>query len=93
MTSDGEALAQASKSADAKFRADAPTVPMTSCRSTDWIDFRLVDGTGKPIPGIRFRLDSTDGKSAEGVTDEDGCAGAEGLDPGKCRITWLPAKE
>jgi hypothetical protein len=86
-------MTTAGTSADANFRADEPTATMIPCKSKDWIDFCLVDGDGRPIPGIRYRLDSSDGGSAEGVTDENGCAGADGLDPGKCRITWLPPEQ
>lgn len=89
---DAASLARAGSSADKSFRADAPTATMIPCKSKDWIDFRLVDPAGKPMAGVRYRLDSSDGKSVEGVTDASGCAGADGLDPGKCRITWLPPK-
>jgi len=90
---DADAMTKAGRSADADFRADPPTATISPCTSKDWIDFRLVDASGKPMPGVGYRLESSDGQSAEGVTDENGCAGHDGLDPGKCRITWLPAED
>ena len=87
---EADELTKAGRSADADFRTDPPAATMIPCTSKDWIDFRLVDAGGRPMAGVRYRLDSSDGRSAEGVTDQDGCAGHDGLDPGKCRITWLP---
>jgi len=90
---DADALTKAGKNADADFRTDAPTTTMIPCTSKDWIDFRLVDASGKPMAGVRYRLEPANGESVEGVTDENGCAGHDGLDPGKCSITWLPASD
>ena len=87
---DAEALERSARSADKSFRTDAPGEPIAPCRTKDWIDFRLVDAAGNPMPGVRYRLQAAGGATVEGVTDADGCAGTEGLDPGTCRITWLP---
>lgn len=54
-----------------------------------WIEFRLVNQNGDPIPGARYRLKSTDGSIREGRLDDGGSARLRGIDPGTCEITFL----
>lgn len=75
--------------ADTSFSDKPAGSPSKPCKQKSWIDFRLVDADGKPVANMRYRLDDTEGRSIEGVTDADGCAGEDGIDPGSCTITFL----
>jgi len=54
-----------------------------------WIEFRLVNQNGDPIPGARYRMKSTDGSTREGRLDDGGSVRVRGIDPGTCEITFL----
>ena len=60
-----------------------------------WVAIRLVDESGAPVPGERFRIGLPDGSVREGITDELGTARVDGIDPGTCVITFpaLDARE
>jgi type VI secretion system secreted protein VgrG len=70
-------------------------------KKSDWIEIRLVDRDGKPVPGVPFKLELPDGTPKEGVLDANGRARFDGIEPGDCRITfptldkdsWEPSKE
>ena len=53
-----------------------------------WIEYQLVDDKGKAVPGVRYRVKSTDGSMIDGVFDKHGKARIASLDPGNCKI-WL----
>jgi hypothetical protein len=53
-----------------------------------WIEYLLVDDKGKAVPGVRYRVKSTDGSMIDGVFDKYGKARIASLDPGNCKI-WL----
>ena len=54
-----------------------------------WIEFRLVNQQGDPVPGAKFRVKITDGSEREGVTDSEGSVHIPGIDPGTCEISFL----
>lgn len=54
-----------------------------------WIEFRLVNQQGDPVPGAKFRAKITDGSEREGVTDAEGSVHIPGIDPGTCEISFL----
>ena len=89
MSAKGDALRNSGNAADARFTQQPVGSTQKKCRPKSWIDFRLLDGNGKAISRMRYRLDDTEGRSVEGVTDFDGCAGEDGIDPGNCQITFL----
>ena len=58
-------------------------------KETSWIEIRLVDKTGKPVPGERYRIILPDGSVvAEGTLDSNGRARVDGIDPGSCKVTF-----
>jgi type VI secretion system secreted protein VgrG len=58
-------------------------------KKKSWIEIKLVDEDGNPVPGERYRITLPDGKTlAQGVTDEKGEARVDGIDPGNCKITF-----
>jgi hypothetical protein len=54
-----------------------------------WIEYRLVNQQGDPVPGAKFRVKITDGSEREGVTDAEGSVHIPGIDPGTCEISFL----
>jgi hypothetical protein len=89
MKGNGEALRTSGDAADSSFSEQPVGSPQKPCKPKTWVDFRLVDPDGKPVSGMRYRLEDSEGRTAEGTTDSDGCAGEEGIDPGSARITFL----
>jgi type VI secretion system secreted protein VgrG len=56
---------------------------------THWIEIRLVDEDGKPVPGEEYKITLPDGSTvASGTLDEKGKARVEGIDPGTCKVTF-----
>ena len=54
-----------------------------------WVEFRLVDQKGKPVPGARYRMKITDGSVRTGSLDVNGSVRVPGLYPGMCEISFL----
>jgi type VI secretion system secreted protein VgrG len=56
---------------------------------THWIEIKLVDEDGKPVPGEEYKVTLPDGSTvASGTLDEKGRARVEGIDPGSCKVTF-----
>jgi type VI secretion system secreted protein VgrG len=54
-----------------------------------WIEIKLVDDEGNPVPGERYEVTLPDGKKvAKGTLDHNGFARIEGIDPGTCKVTF-----
>ncbi|HQU13045.1 MAG TPA: type VI secretion system tip protein VgrG [Thermodesulfobacteriota bacterium] len=53
-----------------------------------WVEIELVDEDGKPVPGERYRVETPDGKIAEGSLDEKGFARINRVKPGNCKVTF-----
>jgi len=66
------------------------------CENTQtWIEIRLVDSVGDPVPGERYRLRLPDASIMEGVLDDEGKARYDGIVSGSCQVSFpgLDAKE
>ena len=53
-----------------------------------WIEIMMQDRGGFGVANTRFRLETPAGKVIEGVTDGNGIARIEGIDPGNHKITF-----
>ncbi len=53
-----------------------------------WVEIELVDENGEPVPGERYRVETPDGKVAEGTLDEKGFARINRVKPGNCKVTF-----
>jgi len=83
--------------------SNAPTHNPSSPENREkkhWIEIRLADEEGKPVPGEPYRITLPDGSTvADGTLDDKGFARVDNIDPGACEVTfpnrdkeaWKPA--
>lgn len=57
-------------------------------RPTSWVAIRLVDDDGDPVPYRRYRIETPEGTTREGILDDQGRARVDGIEPGTCRVTF-----
>jgi hypothetical protein len=88
-----ERLEAAGQAADETF--SSAETGSAACRETDWLLIELRDTEGRPVPGARYVIELPDGNRVEGTLGDDGIAGVEGIDPGKCVVTFpdIPADD
>jgi type VI secretion system secreted protein VgrG len=56
---------------------------------TSWVEIELRDEDGAPVAGEAYQITLPDGKVlATGTLDEKGFARVDGIDPGKCKVTF-----
>lgn len=53
-----------------------------------WIKGVLLNEAGQPVPGMRYRVTTPDGRTASGSTNKEGKFHVKGFDPGNCKITF-----
>ncbi len=53
-----------------------------------WIEIRLIDDEGNPVPNEKYRLVLPDGSTAEGSLDANGWARRDDIDPGSCQVSF-----
>ena len=88
-----EQKASAARAA-ATQRKDADRRPVKT-----WVEIRLVDDEGSPVPNELYRIVLPDGSTVEGTLDWAGCARYEEIDAGSCKVcfpeidarAWRPA--
>jgi uncharacterized protein (DUF2345 family) len=71
------------------------TLPMVEENDEEhWLQIRLVDDDGNPVPGERYRVELPDGTVIEGVLDSGGMARVNDIDdPGNAIVTFPDADE
>jgi|GEM_PF-2034463 len=73
-------------------KKEEPIVPVAPKKEQEqkktWIEIMLVDMEGKPVPGVRYRITSTNGEIKESTLNEFGQAGLYQIDPGNCKVTF-----
>ncbi len=57
-------------------------------KKTSWIEIKLIDMDGNPIPGERYRIKLPDGSTEEGRLDSFGHAEYNNINPGTCLVTF-----
>ena len=67
---------------------DDPEGSSGSTPKTTWLEIQMNDRGGFGVANTRFRLESPDGQIIHGVTDGNGLARVEGLEPGNHKITF-----
>jgi hypothetical protein len=57
-------------------------------KKKSWIEIKLVDVDGEPVPGEPYAVTLPDNTVAEGTLDQNGFARVEGFEPGSCKVTF-----
>lgn len=71
---------------------DQEPMPKPTPPTKTWIEFYLLDEvTGKPISGVAFRIQLTDGSIVMHTTNGTGKIRIDGVDPGICGIREIAA--
>jgi hypothetical protein len=55
-----------------------------------WVDIRLLDPQGEPIPNVNYTLQLPNGEERSGTLDDAGEAREEDVPPGRCRVEFAP---
>ncbi|OPZ09559.1 MAG: Phage-related baseplate assembly protein [candidate division BRC1 bacterium ADurb.BinA292] len=63
-------------------------IPKDKLEKKSWIEIRLVDAKGKPVPGEAYELETSDGKTLVGTLDGKGRVRIEGIEPGTCMVCF-----
>lgn len=53
-----------------------------------WVEIKLEDQAGLPVPGERYQIKLPDGSLVDGTLDGNGFARVNGIDPGACEVTF-----
>jgi len=59
-----------------------------SAAQKTWIEIQMNDRAGFGVANTKFKLETTDGQIIHGVTDGNGLARVEGIEPGNHKITF-----
>jgi type VI secretion system secreted protein VgrG len=79
-------LSASSASSSSSSGAEAPP---DQEQKKHFIEIKLEDVEGKPVPGEAYKITLPDGATvAEGTLDEKGFARVDGIDPGSCKVTF-----
>jgi hypothetical protein len=60
---------------------------LTSTRLT-FVELKLVDTDGQPVPFARYRVTGSDGAMFSGALDAKGYARVDGIPEGMCKVTF-----
>jgi hypothetical protein len=75
-----------------KKKTNSPSHKPNSPQNKDkksWIEIKLVDEDGIPVPGEEYLVTLPDGQTvASGTLDDKGFARVDNIDPGTCQITF-----
>lgn len=72
-----------------RSRSSSPPPASSNRPEKTWVDIQLLDPSGNPVPGAKYKLKITDGSVREGTLDDQGRVHVAGLDPGSCTV-WFP---
>jgi hypothetical protein len=65
-----------------------PLGPASSSATVDWLEIKVVDSDGKPVPGVLYSVTTADGTNVQGRVDQKGFARLDGLTSGNCTVTF-----
>jgi hypothetical protein len=83
-----EAVTTTTESKRFLVQKEEPPTPPAVRKQLSWVEIQLVDTAGKPVPGIRYRIELPDGQFQDGTLDETGRARADQIEPGTCWISF-----
>jgi hypothetical protein len=67
----------------------APAPPPPAKPQKTWIEIKLVDMDGDPVPDQQYKIDLPDGSTRENILNSAGDARYTGIEPGTCTV-WFP---
>lgn len=70
-----------------------PLVTSTKEDETHWIHVVVVDEEDRPLAGVRYRIELTDGRVRDGRTDANGGIYFDGMPTGDCKISLVECDE
>jgi hypothetical protein len=59
-----------------------------ACAVKSWIEIKLVDQDGNPVPGEGYQVELPDGSTVKGILDTNGFARIDQIDPGTCDVSF-----
>ncbi len=65
-----------------------PKTQEESEKRPSWIEIKLVDEDGQPVPGEEYSIKLPDGSVAQGTLDEKGFARVDGIEPGSAEVSF-----
>ena len=78
-------LSQAQQKAQSRGNPGA----VTKCpKKKHWIEIKLVDQEGQPIPNQKYVITGPAGEKHSGSLDAQGFVHIDGLDPGECDVAF-----
>ncbi len=82
--------AEAASAVPAALDAGIAYMPETAAALNEdhFVEFRLIDNDGNPIPGKTYNVTDAAGNTASGLLDNDGYAKVEPVKAGACRIEF-----
>jgi hypothetical protein len=88
MTGNGDATAlrQSGEAADREFSTRDAGRTAENCGEPTWIEIQLIGEDDQPIPGAKYLIKMPDGSVREGVLDQEGVAGFDGISAGNCKV-------
>ena len=80
---------QVSKALDQQSVDQGPKPVVNTCPlSLTWIEIRLVDMEGNPVPNKKYRIRKPDDSIQTGLLDSAGKARVEGIEHGTCLVCF-----
>jgi hypothetical protein len=67
--------------------------PPPSLTRVSWIEFEVHDWDGRPVAGVAYRMDVSDGRSLRGETNGAGLLRVDEIPPGVCSIALVDFDE
>jgi phage baseplate assembly protein gpV len=83
----GHRGAGGSESAPSPAAASAVQAASRSTRLT-FVELKVVDGDGRPVPFVRYRVTGSDGATFSGAVDASGRARIDGIPEGVCQVSF-----
>ena len=62
--------------------------PVSSSATVDWLEIKVVDSDGKPVPQVLYTVTTADGTMLQGRVDKMGFARLDGLKSGTCTVSF-----
>lgn len=79
---------QAQSAINSQRNSAGPNATTGCQQQVTWIEIRLIDMEGNPVPQKKYQITTPDGNVVSGALDSDGLARVDNIPPGTCKITF-----